>query len=214
MRRPWLVAVLIIVASAPNWVAAQPDVAVQPTVQQVLAQMPREALLRLPAWALQKALDGEIPAADLVSLAGVAPPVRVDAASPLVQKQFITHWLTHWETLVEGISDDTVGIASIDGRCSGQAIGDGAKAPYVSAFYFANADGTVQTNTSNVPPGPTCGSTINAGLSRYFVPGSTRRASARRGCSSAPRTHIACGSTGRRSSPTRRRERSRSRSTR
>lgn len=148
---------------------AQDAATPQPTVQEVLARMPRQALLQLPSGALQGALDGSISPAELAEMAGLFAPVRPDVMTALQQKQFVTHWLTHTTAIVEGLNEDTVGIASIDGRCSGQPIGNGPKAPYVSATYSGYGNGTVATGYYEAPQGSTCNTYINAGLSRYFV---------------------------------------------
>ena len=83
MRRVPVALVLVVLCVTASWMAAQGGQASELTVQEVLARMPHHALVRLPAWALQQALDGEMPAADLAAMAGMAPSVHPDATTPL-----------------------------------------------------------------------------------------------------------------------------------
>ncbi len=165
--RSMCAASLILAAAAAA--AGQSALPSEPTVQDVLARVPAATLLRLPSWFVQQALDGQVPVADLIQAAGLNVPVQAAGATVAQQKQYITHWITHYTAIVETLTQDTVGLASIDGRCSGQRIGDGAGAPTGYVQYYSAADGTIYTSYYSAPSGPTCGSYLSTGLSRYFV---------------------------------------------
>jgi hypothetical protein len=160
---------LLLVLAGPGFAAGEVSAPADPTPQEVLARMPGKALLRLPAWFVQQVLAGEIPVADLMAAGGMTRSVQATGMTVAQQKQYITHWITHYTAIVEGFNQDTVGLSTIDGRCSDQAIGDGSGAPTGYADYFNSADGTITTSYYAAPSGPTCGSTITTGLSRYFV---------------------------------------------
>jgi len=130
----------------------------------ILAMIPPQRLVEIPASVIDAVLRGEIPAERFASSLGLAQPATaVGAPSELQTKQFITHWLDHHTCLGAGIDEDYVDEASINGRCSGQKMSDGPAAPILDAEYTANPSGAVLTAYWQAPPGRT------TDLSRYFV---------------------------------------------
>ncbi len=70
-------------------------------------------------------------------------------ATPLFEKQFITHWLTHYYTLPSTIDEDRVTEAGIDGRCSGQGMTDNPASPALGIYHWTDRAGRVQTSHWN-----------------------------------------------------------------
>lgn len=69
--------------------------------------------------------------------------------TPLYEKQFITHWLTHYVSVQGTIDEDRVGEAGIDGRCSGQRMTDNPASPSLDINYWTDTIGRVQTSSWN-----------------------------------------------------------------
>jgi hypothetical protein len=169
MKRVKTVLAVAAALCSASWVVAQWLPRTDPAPPGTFMQMRPQDLRRLPPSVLQQALSGAIDPADMEAAVGFAPQPQTIGTTALVQKQFITHWVTHYTTVVEGFNEDTVNAATIDGRASGQKIADGPGAPVGDLYYWTISDGSVETYSWQAPAGPTCGSTINNGLSRYFV---------------------------------------------
>lgn len=92
-------------------------------------------------------------------------------ATPLFEKQFITHWLSHYNAVQGTINDDPVTEAGIDGRCSSQKMTDNSASPYLGINYWTDGNGRVQTsywNTYYDDVGD-CYVYDNTDVTRYFV---------------------------------------------
>ena len=136
----------------------------------ILAMLPAERLEGIPAPALDAILRGEIPAAQFAASLGLAPPVTtLGTPTELQAKQFISHWLYHYTCLGAGIDEDIVDEASIDGRCSGQKMSDGAAAPTLYPIYDASSTGRIGTYYWQAPTDSATCTTRTTNLSRYFV---------------------------------------------
>ncbi len=82
--------------------------------------------------------------------AGSAEEIAASAMNtPLYQKQFINHRLTHYYVIPGAIDGDRVGEADIDGRCSNQKMTNSSSAPSIDVNYWTDSQGRVQTYSRN-----------------------------------------------------------------
>ena len=156
---------LVVLANAVA--AAPPPRTAQPlSAAALLAKLPAAMLARVPQPTLDAVLRGEIPAERFAASLGLAT-VRPESMTELQQKQFVTHWLYHYTCLVGGIDDDLVNEATIDGRCSGQRMADGASAPSVTPYFYSGS--AIESGYWNAPYDSASCSSTNANLTRYWV---------------------------------------------
>ncbi len=87
--------------------------------------------------------------APLFAAGAIGDLVGQAMVTPLYEKQFITHWLTHYYTISSTIDEDLVGEAGIDGRCSGQRMTDNPASPTLDIYYWTDSAGRVTTNYWN-----------------------------------------------------------------
>jgi hypothetical protein len=147
------------------------------------ASFPPEMLQRAQPQLVAEALAGRVSLEELAAIIG-APLFPAGSAdelaaaamnTPLYQKQFITHWLTHYYVIQGTIDEDRVGEAGIDGRCSNQKMTDAAAAPSLDLNYWTDSQGRVLTYTWNAyydyveNPTGYCYDYDYTDLTRYFV---------------------------------------------
>jgi len=161
------ISVLAIVSGAAAAPAPRPAAAGL-TGAAILAKLPADKLAQIPQPTLDAVLNGEIPAAEFAASLGMGR-ARINAMTTLQQKQFITHWLYHYDCIPGGIDDDLVNEATIDGRCSEQKMADGANAPSVGPGYWGSGDGTIGTYYYSAPYDSSTCSYTTTNVSRYWV---------------------------------------------
>lgn len=148
----------------------------------VFSPFPPESLQRSRPTLHPWAMGGELGRFGLATFG--APPAAVPPGedftawaftTPLFQKHFITHWLTHPVVLQGKIDEDKVGEAGIDGRCSDQPMTDNPASPTLSTEYWWDPEGRVATTSAQVyyeiasNPASDCKVYDYTDLTRYFV---------------------------------------------
>lgn len=154
MRRPPLRACLFLL---PALVMGAPPGHSPGSAADLLASFPPEMLQRAQPELLAEALAGRVNPEEFAAIIGApllpaASAEEIAAAAmntPLYQKQFITHWLTHYYAIQGTIDEDRVVEADIDGRCSNQKMTNSSSAPLMDVNYWTDSQGRVQTSSWN-----------------------------------------------------------------
>ncbi len=153
-RPPALVACLLLLSAAALGASAD---RCGNTLGEVLSSFSPEMLQRAQPELVADVLAGRVSLEEFASTIG-APLFSAGASghlaaqamtTPLYEKQFITHWLTHYYAIPSTIDEDRVGEAGIDGRCSGQRMTDNPASPSLEINYWTDSAGRVRTTYWN-----------------------------------------------------------------
>ena len=178
MRRPSLILACLLLLFCVARGAASASGTRDPRL--VLASFPPEMLQRAQPALIAEFLAGRVSLDEFAGTIG-APLVPAGdlaaqaTATPLFEKQFITHWLSHYYAVQGTINDDPVTEAGIDGRCSSQKMTDNPASPVLTIKYWTDSNGRVETSYWNTfaeyveTATGYCYNYDNTDVTRYFV---------------------------------------------